>query len=311
MAPAIRMQRVSRQFAGQWALRDVDVEISAGETVALIGPSGSGKTTLLRLINRLIEQSSGSIEVLGQDVSIRDPAELRRQIGYVIQEIGTFPHYTVARNIAVVPELLGWSRQRIELRTRELLELVGLPAEQFARRYPQQLSGGQRQRVGFARALAADPPIVLLDEPFGALDPITREALQDEFVVLARKLKKTFVLVTHDMLEAVRLAQRVIVLSEGRIVQDAPPADIVRKPAHPVVEGLLGRHRYQLELMTKSLSAALAAQSSPVPAQGSILELSEDTSVWQALALMSSSRAGAVRVQSASGERVLSREQLL
>jgi osmoprotectant transport system ATP-binding protein len=308
---AICMRRVSRRFGEHWAIRDLDLEIQAGQTVALIGPSGSGKTTVLRLMNRLVDPSSGVVEVLGQDVRAREPSELRRQIGYVIQEIGMLPHYSVRKNVAIVPELLGWSRQRIRLRTDELLELVGLPPAEFAERYPQQLSGGQRQRVGFARALAAEPPIVLLDEPFAALDPITRETLQAEFVQLARKVKKTFVIVTHDMLEAVRVAGRIVVLNDGSIIQDSAASEIVRNPEHPIVERLLGQHRYQLELMTTSLGEALGEHSSLPAERETSLELGPDVSIWEALTLMSSSRTRSVRVQSEHGERTLSREELL
>jgi osmoprotectant transport system ATP-binding protein len=282
--------------------------------VALIGPSGSGKTTVLRLINRLLEKSSGSVEVFGQDVTLGDPAELRRKIGYVIQEIGTFPHYTVRKNVALVPSLLGWSRARITARTDELLELVGLPPAEFADRYPDQLSGGQRQRVGFARALAADPPLVLCDEPFAALDAVTRETLQDEFRRLARELGKTFVVVTHDIFEAVRIADRIVVLCEGRIVQDSTPAELVRTPQHALVEALLGRHRYQLELMTVTLAEALSGRPSPSSSginPEAAIDLDASASVWEALYRLSDSRARAVRVRSKHGTRLLTREQLL
>jgi osmoprotectant transport system ATP-binding protein len=309
--PAVRMRGVGRQFGSRWILRDFALEVPAGQTLALIGPSGSGKTTVLRLINRLLECSEGSIHVFGRDVREGDPAELRRGIGYVIQEIGTFPHYTVEKNVGVVPALLGWSRERIRARTHELLELVGLPASEFANRFPHQLSGGQRQRVGFARALAADPPLVLLDEPFAALDLVTREGLQREFGRLARALHKTFLVVTHDIFEAVRIAERIVVLDAGRIVRDASPRDLVRHPASPVVEALLGAHRYQLGLMTVSLDEA-ALDTAPAPAaRDAALELPGSVSVWEALSQLSSSGARAVRVTGAAGARVLSREQLL
>jgi osmoprotectant transport system ATP-binding protein len=311
---AIQMRGVSRHFEGRWALRDFDLEVPEGQTLALIGPSGSGKTTVLRLINRLLERTSGSVEVFGQDVTEGDPAELRRRIGYVIQEIGTFPHYTVRQNVALVPSLLGWSRERIAARTDELLSLVGLPPAEFANRYPDQLSGGQRQRVGFARALAADPPLVLCDEPFAALDAVTRETLQDEFRRLALELGKTFVVVTHDIFEAVRIADRIVVLCEGRIVQDATPAELVRSPGHAIVEALLGRHRYQLELMTITLADALrgggAPSSGPVDEHAAI-DLNASASIWEALYRLSDSRARAVRVRSTHGTRLLTREQLL
>ena len=309
--PAVSLCGVGRHFDDRWILRDFALEIPAGQTLALIGPSGSGKTTVLRLINRLLECSAGTVHVFGRDVRQGDPAELRRGIGYVIQEIGTFPHYTVARNIGVVPALLGWSRERVRARVHELLELIGLPPHEYAERFPHQLSGGQRQRVGFARALAADPPLVLCDEPFAALDLVTREALQSEFGRLARTLNKTFVVVTHDIFEAVRIAQRIVVLSEGRIVRDATPRALVRDPQHPVVEALLGAHRYQLGLMTVRLDEA-ARETAPAPApRAATLELPGEVSVWEALSRLSSEGAGAVRVSGEAGVRVLSREQLL
>jgi osmoprotectant transport system ATP-binding protein len=243
---AIRLERVSRRFGEHWAVREVDLEIGDGETVCLIGRSGSGKTTTLRLVNRLIEASEGRVEVMGRDVTLRDPVELRRGIGYVIQDAGLFPHYSVADNVATVPELLSWDSARVAARVEEMLTLVGLPPAEFKARYPRQLSGGQRQRVGIARALAADPEIVLLDEPFGALDAITREALQDEFSSLSERLGKTFVIVTHDVREAVRLADRIVVMEQGRILQSATPVELLRAPANDVVEGLLGRHRDEL-----------------------------------------------------------------
>jgi osmoprotectant transport system ATP-binding protein len=309
-SPAVRLSGVGRQFGSRWILRDFALEIPAGQTLALIGPSGSGKTTVLRLINRLLECSAGTIQVFGRDVREGDPAELRRGIGYVIQEVGTFPHYTVEKNIGVVPALLGWSRERIRMRTHELLELVGLPPSEFAQRFPHQLSGGQRQRVGFARALAADPPLVLCDEPFAALDLVTREVLQGEFGRLARSLHKTFIVVTHDIFEAVRIAQRIVVLSEGRIVRDATPRELVQDPRDPVVEALLGAHRYQLGLMTLRLDEAAKGTAPGATPREATIDLPGDASVWEALSRLSSAGAGAVRIGGPAG-RLLSREQLL
>jgi osmoprotectant transport system ATP-binding protein len=244
-APAIELKRVSKGFDGQAVVRSLDLEIESGETFVLVGPSGCGKTTTLKMINRLVAPDSGSIEVLGRDVAGRDAAELRRGIGYVIQDVGLFAHWDVRRNVGVVPSLLGWDAERIGKRVDEVLALVELPPEQFAGRMAQELSGGQKQRVGVARALAADPPIVLMDEPFGALDPITRERLQDEFIALSKRLKKTFVLVTHDMSEAVRLGDRIAVMRAGSVVQMASPRAIVEHPADDFVASLLGRHRYE------------------------------------------------------------------
>ncbi len=282
-APAIRLLGAGKRLGERWAVRDVDLEAAAGETLVLIGGSGSGKTTTLRLVNRLLDADAGRIEVLGRDVRERDPAELRRGIGYVIQEVGLFPHYTVRRNAGVVPELLGWERRRLAARVDELLRLVGLPPETYAERWPSQLSGGQRQRVGIARALAADPPIVLLDEPFSALDAITRESVQDAFLELRRTLKKTFVVVTHDVVEAVRLADRIAVLDDGRLVQVGTPAEVVRAPATPFVVELLGRHRHQLRLMTRRLGEAMPKARREPPHEARILEIDPTTSLWDAL----------------------------
>ena len=199
-------------------LHELTLAVPEGETLALIGRSGSGKTTALRLLNALLLPSAGAVRVAGRATTSWNPIELRRRCGYVIQEVGLFPHLSVARNVGMVPELEGWPASRIHARTRELLELVGLPAAEFAGRHPRQLSGGQRQRVGVARALAADPPLLLLDEPFGALDPITRRELQDEFRALTRRLGKTAIFVTHDLGEAAHVADRIALLARGRLV---------------------------------------------------------------------------------------------
>jgi osmoprotectant transport system ATP-binding protein len=214
----ISLRDTTFDLASRRIIGPLDLDVSAGETLVLLGRSGSGKTTTLRLINALAAPSGGRISVLGREIDAWDPVRLRRSIGYVIQEIGLFPHMTVAQNAGVVPRLEGWSRDRIEGRVAELLQLVGLPAKEFAHRYPAQLSGGQRQRVGVARALAVDPPILLCDEPFGAVDPITRADLQDEFARLTRQLEKTVVFVTHDVREALRLGSSIVLMDGGRIV---------------------------------------------------------------------------------------------
>jgi osmoprotectant transport system ATP-binding protein len=213
----------------------ISLPIHAGETLVLLGRSGSGKTTLLRLINRLLTPSSGGVFVEGRATTSWDPIRLRRRIGYVIQDVGLFPHFTVAENIALVPTLERWETSRIAARVRELLELVGLNPNEYSARRPRELSGGQRQRVGVARALAADPPILLMDEPFGALDPVTRAELQREFGALARRLGKTIVFVTHDLREALHLASRIVLLQAGRIVADAPPQKFLQLD-HPEVQ---------------------------------------------------------------------------
>lgn len=226
--PIISFERASYCLPGQRPrLVDVSLEVWAGETLVLLGRSGSGKTTALKMINRLLEPTSGAVLVEGKSTLAWDPIRLRRRIGYVIQEVGLFPHFTVERNVGLVPSLEGWEPDRIKERTYELLNMVGLPPEQYAHRYPHELSGGQRQRVGVARALAADPPILLLDEPFGALDPITRAEMQREFKALQESLGKTMLFVTHDVREAFVLGTRIGLLRQGRLVALVAPAEFV------------------------------------------------------------------------------------
>jgi osmoprotectant transport system ATP-binding protein len=215
-------------------LSQISLEIARGETLVLLGRSGSGKTTLLKLVNRLLKPSAGEVFVNGQSVAESNPIHLRRGIGYVIQDGGLFPHYTVAENVGLVPGLEGWEPGRVAARVEDMMRLVGLEPREFARRKPRELSGGQRQRVGVARALAADPAILLMDEPFGALDPVTRAELQHEFAELARGLAKTIVFVTHDLHEALRLGSRIVLLAAGKIVADAPPEEFLRVD-HPEV----------------------------------------------------------------------------
>jgi osmoprotectant transport system ATP-binding protein len=232
-------EATKRYGDGPPALDRLTLEIPAGETCVLVGPSGGGKTTALKMVNRLVEPTSGRVLIDGNDVAASDPVELRRGIGYVIQQVGLFPHLDVAANVAVVPRLLGWERSRIEARVEELLDLVGLDPAVYRHRRPDELSGGQRQRVGVARALAADPPILLMDEPFGAVDPVTRVRLQDEFLRLQQRLRRTVVLVTHDIDEALRLGDRLAVLAEGgRLEQYGTPAEVLARPATPFVADL-------------------------------------------------------------------------
>lgn len=237
----ITLHQVSKTFGANRALDGVSLQIEKGEFTVLIGASGSGKSTLLRLMNRLIEADSGRIEVLGADIRSLRPEDLRRRMGYVIQSIGLFPHWTVARNVATVPTLLGWTAPRIGARVAELLTLLGLPPAEFAQRWPHQLSGGQQQRVGVARALAADPELLLMDEPFGALDPVSRTALQQELARLHRATGKTIVMVTHDIDEALQLAGRIVLLDQGRVVQAGTPDDLLSRPATPGVSDFIGR----------------------------------------------------------------------
>ncbi len=227
---------------GTVALGGVSLTVSPGETVALVGESGSGKTTLLRTFNRLVEPSAGDVRVEGQPVAGLDPIVLRRRIGYVPQDGGLIPHWRIEKNVDLVPRLLGWDRGRRQARTREMLELVGLEPT-HASRYPAELSGGQRQRVAFARALAADPPLILLDEPFGALDALTRLELHRQFLDLKKALGKTAVLVTHDLAEAFRLADRIGVMRSGRLLQLGTPDELAKSPADPYVEALLEMRR--------------------------------------------------------------------
>ncbi|BCK53412.1 ABC transporter ATP-binding protein [Nocardia wallacei] len=239
----IVLDSVTKHYPGQRdpAVDNISLTIPAGEIVVFVGPSGCGKTTTMRMINRLIEPTSGTITIAGRDVTAVNADQLRRQVGYSIQQAGLFPHMTVARNIATVPGLLGWNRARIAIRVDEMLELVGLDPATFRDRYPRQLSGGQQQRVGVARALAADPPVLLMDEPFGAVDPITRGLLQDELLRLQAELHKTIVFVTHDFNEAVKLGDRIAVLgNRSRILQYDTPAAILAEPADETVAGFVG-----------------------------------------------------------------------
>jgi len=241
----IRLESVSKQFAGgSNAVLNLSLEIPDGETCVLIGPSGCGKTTTLRMINRLLDPDTGRILVDGVDTRSVDPAALRLKMGYVIQQIGLFPHMTVGENVGTVPRLWRWDSQRIKKRIDELLQLVGLSPQEYRDRYPHQLSGGQRQRVGFARALAADPPILLMDEPFGAVDRITRERLQHEFVSIQRSMRKTVVFVTHDIDEAVTVGDRICLMKmQAQIAQYDTPERIVIHPANAYVSEFLGRER--------------------------------------------------------------------
>ncbi|TAJ74643.1 MAG: ABC transporter ATP-binding protein [Phenylobacterium sp.] len=254
MAAFIELTGVSKRYGDQAALDGIGLSVGEGQFVALVGGSGSGKTTLLKTINRLIRPDAGEVAVAGEDVSASAPHLLRRRIGYVFQEVGLFPHLTVAENIGVTPRLLGWDKPRIAARVSDLLELVALPRE-VGDRPPAALSGGQRQRVGVARALAAEPRLMLMDEPFGALDPVTRDALGADYRALHERLGLTTVMVTHDMAEAVLLADRIVVLKAGRILADGAPADLLAQSRDPDVRALLEAPKRQAERLRQRLGA--------------------------------------------------------
>ena len=280
----VRFQKVTYAPAGVSApiIDALDLEVRRGETLVLLGESGCGKTTTLRLVNRLLEPTGGQVFVEGRDTREWDAIRLRRRTGYVIQDAGLFPHFTVERNVGLVPTLEGWEESRVRLRVEELLSLVGLDPEKFASRFPSELSGGQRQRVGVARALAADPPLLLMDEPFGALDPLTRAALQDEFLRLLRELRKTIVFVTHDMDEALKLGTRIAVLRHGRVVQVDTPERLLARPVDAFVESFVGGDRAlkRLALMT---AGALAA---PMALPPGALTIAAGATLRDALALL-------------------------
>lgn len=242
----IKLQNIHKNFSdGFVALNDINLTCEEGEITVLIGPSGCGKTTTMKLINRLINPTKGKVLINGDDISTINPVELRRKIGYVIQHIGLFPHMNIATNVAVVPRLLKWDKNKTDNRVDELLDLVGLDPKTYRTRYPSELSGGQQQRIGVIRALAAEPSIILMDEPFSALDPISREQLQEELVRLQKEIKKTIVFVTHDMDEALKIADRIVLMKEGDIVQQASPEDMLRHPANDFVKSFIGKKRLQ------------------------------------------------------------------
>lgn len=242
----IKFKNIYKKYeGGNDVLKDINLTCEDGEITVLIGPSGCGKTTTMKLINRLINPTKGSIYIDEKDISKVDPVELRREIGYVIQHIGLFPHMTIARNVAVVPHLLKWNKTQIDNRVDELLELVGLDPEVYRDRYPSELSGGQQQRIGVIRALAVEPGTILMDEPFSALDPISREQLQEELIRLQKDIQKSIVFVTHDMDEALKIADKVVLMRDGEIVQHGSPEEILRRPANDFVKNFIGKKRLQ------------------------------------------------------------------
>lgn len=294
----IHFDRVSKRFTGegQWAVAECSFEVVEGSFVVFLGPSGCGKTTLLKMVNRLVEPTAGTIYLNDQDIRQLDVTTLRRQIGYVIQQIGLFPHLTVAQNIGVVPTLLKWSPEQIKKRVEQLLSLVELPPDDYANRYPAQMSGGQRQRVGVARALAGDPSLILMDEPFGALDAITRTSLQDELLHLQRRLKKTILFVTHDVEEALRLADKIVVMRAGKILQYAAPFTILRQPVNDFVHQLVGADDMVRQLGLVRVEAAMQ----PIPAHLPIATLPTiewDSSLRQGLSALLRQKVPALVVQ--------------
>ena len=296
----ITLDGLTKQYPGtaQPAVDHISLTIPKGEVCVLIGPSGCGKTTTMRLINRLIEPSGGTIELQGRDVTHMDAVELRRGIGYVIQQVGLFPHLTIAENIATVPRLLGWDAARTDKRIDELLELVALAPVTYRDRFPRDLSGGQKQRVGVARALAADPPVMLMDEPFGAIDPITRTRLQDEFLRIQARLKKTVVFVTHDLDEAIRMGDRIAILREGKVVQYDTPEAILARPANAFVEEFVGQDRAlkRLSLYTvESRMGPVASVADDAP------RLRADTTLRDALSALLGARSELALVLDPSG----------
>ncbi len=304
-AAQIELDHVTKRYGNnpKPAIDDLSLTIPAGEICVLIGPSGGGKTTAMKMINRLISITEGDITIDGKSVKSLEKTELRRGIGYVIQQIGLFPHMNVQDNIATVPRLLGWDKQRTRARSDELLELVGLDPAEHAKRYPAQLSGGQRQRVGLARAMAADPPLMLMDEPFGAIDPITRERLQNDFLRLHREIRKTVVFVTHDIDEAIKMGDRICILREGGVLaQYDTPEAILAAPADDFVAQFVGADRGLKRLALVSLDEV---ELEPVTDADGLPECSSSTTPRDALSLMLTEGAPAVVVNGKDGTRGL------
>lgn len=295
----IRAERIVKYFGKTKAVDDISFEVGEAENVVLLGTSGCGKTTTLRMINRLIEASSGDIYVAGQNIKEVSPEDLRRKIGYVLQHNGLFPHYTISENIAIVPHLLQWPKNKIAERVSELMEQLHLPQD-FLSLYPQQLSGGQQQRVGLARALAADPPVLLMDEPFGALDAVTRSNITKEFAQLEVLKKKTIVLVTHDIREAFDMGDKILLMDKGKIVQAGTPTELLFSPANKFVSGFFESQQMQLELhavLLKDIWAHFAEENNE---DKNLKEVDEHKSIWEALDILSNENATGVIVKNSS-----------
>ncbi|NGX59567.1 MAG: Choline transport ATP-binding protein OpuBA [Chlamydiae bacterium] len=285
----INFEKVTKFFPHQKVgVSDLSFTVQKGEILVLLGRSGSGKTTALRLINRLIEPTSGNIFVGGENILDQDPITLRRHIGYAIQHIGLFPHMTVEENIGIVPKLLGWEESKIASRVEELLVMVGLEPKNFCGLFPDHLSGGQKQRIGVARALAADPPVILMDEPFGALDPIMREQLQNEFLQIQSQIHKTVVFVTHDLSEAVKIGDRIGILDKGKLMQIASPTELIQNPANSFIDEFLGKERLQLLLQAQTLEMFRSSLKPTKSHEG--VKFSLTSSLMEALAAFNQSK---------------------
>lgn len=295
----IKLENLTKQFTqknGQTvkAVDNINLHVPQGEMCVLLGPSGCGKTTTLKMINRLIMPSSGKILVNDKDTSEMDIVSLRRNLGYVIQQIGLFPNMTIEENITVVPRMLGWDKARCKSRAEELMEMVALDAKKFLHRYPREMSGGQQQRIGVIRALAADPPVLLMDEPFGAVDPINREVIQNQFLEMQRTLKKTVMLVSHDIDEALKLGDRIAVFRQGRIVQCASPDELLAKPANEFVGSFVGQDR--------TLKRLLLVSAGDVTDQQPTLTVRESTAAQEAFAMMDDNDIRAITVVDGDGK---------
>lgn len=295
----IQYENISKLYEGAVAISNLNLQIQQGEFVVFLGPSGSGKSTLLKMVNRMVGHDGGRILWKGQEIESLDVQDLRRRMGYAIQSVGLFPHRSVAHNIATVPRLLGWHADRIQARTGELLIQLGLEPAQFADRYPYQLSGGQQQRVGVARAMAADPDVLLMDEPFGALDPVTRASLQQTLKNLHRTTKKTILFVTHDIDEALLLATRIVLLNQGRIEQMGTPLELLQQPANDFVAEFLGRDNLGLQLLALR---SIEHHIKPIEGLAPTHCIANSATVREAISLMAAHQVAALRVADQSGQ---------
>ncbi|WP_335868971.1 ABC transporter ATP-binding protein [Bacillus sp. 2205SS5-2] len=283
----ITFKNVTKSFQeGTIAVKNLNLHIEKGELVALIGPSGCGKTTTMKMINKLLHPNEGSILIDGEDIAHVNDVELRRNIGYVIQRIGLLPHMTIEENIALIPKLKGWAKEKWKKRVKELLEMVDLDPNTYSHRFPLELSGGQQQRVGVIRALAAEPPVILMDEPFSALDPISREQLQDELKLIQEKIQKTIVFVTHDIDEALKIADRIAIMKDGVIQQIATPTELISNPKNEFITQFIGEHRLKKTPIHKSVSSLQILKTIPHSSVPSSVSIQEDESIQRAASLI-------------------------